>query len=347
MTSDPIARYQRLRGAVLDRRARLRPLTTSEVLDTALRVYRSLGWAILRSTVVPTLFCLGAIAFLVEYIVPSLLTTSKASNVNAQVGETALNLLLGLFIGGPLFLIGLSYTTVLVVQIASDYMVGNLTKLEDAQLRTRELLGKMFVVNLREVLLSLAGVGISVALMFVGAILSKGSGDSVWWTGGIVLIGLFGLIGGAIYCLHILGVHSLCAPVTVLEGASPKVAAKRSKELMRTARFQGSGSSTVWSLYCLMFMIGLVLLAGMELAVGLLDGRAHIEGFLAGIPLQGVVLTAFDLLPAFLVTWTIIPIWAATITIIYYDRRIRLEGYDIEALAEDIHRNSRKNRFQL
>jgi hypothetical protein len=52
-------------------------------------------------------------------------------------------------------------------------------------------------------------------------------------------------------------------------------------------------------------------------------------------------LRAFDLIPPFLIIWTLLPVWASVITIVYYERKIRLEGYDIDVLASEISRSSR------
>ena len=57
---------------------------------------------------------------------------------------------------------------------------------------------------------------------------------------------------------------------------------------------------------------------------------------------EGVV----GLLPYFLSLWVTIPVWAVTVTIIYYERRVRLEGYDIEALAQDVWHPNREDRLR-
>jgi hypothetical protein len=45
--------------------------------------------------------------------------------------------------------------------------------------------------------------------------------------------------------------------------------------------------------------------------------------------------------------WVLIPVWCTTTTILYFERRIRLEGYDIELLARDMVRSRKESRFEL
>jgi hypothetical protein len=63
--------------------------------------------------------------------------------------------------------------------------------------------------------------------------------------------------------------------------------------------------------------------------------------------MKTVVIAGVDLLPYYLAIWTLIPVWATTLTVIYYERRIRLEGFDIEAMASQIKTDDRASRFNV
>ena len=62
--------------------------------------------------------------------------------------------------------------------------------------------------------------------------------------------------------------------------------------------------------------------------------------------LRPIVEGVLALVPYFLSLWVVIPVWAVTVTIIYFERRVRLEGYDIEALAADVWHPEREDRLR-
>ena len=77
-------------------------MTSSEVIDTAIRIYQQLGWSFLKATVVPSLFIVAALAFIIDYVLPSFFTTKDASNLTTQFGEVAFAVGLAIVVGGPL-----------------------------------------------------------------------------------------------------------------------------------------------------------------------------------------------------------------------------------------------------
>lgn len=322
-------------------------MTGGEILDMGLRVYQMLGANFLRLAALPSVFCLAGIAFVGTYVLPSLFWTNNPDSIAHQFGEVAWALGLAVGVGGPLFLLGLSYITTAVTLLTSDYMVGNVPNLEAAERTSLRMLGRLFVVTLRELLISLSGVLISLGIMIGGALLKQVTPSTDATAGILVLMGGLGLVAGFFVFLFVIAGHALAAPAAVLEDLSPSQASRRSKELLRAVPFHGSGTGTLWSLYLLIGFAMLVLLGGIYGSFGILQVEQNVERLTDGFPLQSLILGALNLLPWFLIVWTLVPMWAATVTILYYERRIRLEGYDIEALAQDIARSDRASRFQL
>jgi hypothetical protein len=99
--------------------------------------------------------------------------------------------------------------------------------------------------------------------------------------------------------------------------------------------------------YCLLLLLFLFVYGGITGCLSIAGYPENIRGLIGGWPFSPVLVEALGVLPYFLVIWTLMPLWAIATTIIYYDRRIRLEGYDIEALAEDVWRADRSRRFEL
>ena len=133
----------------------------------------------------------------------------------------------------------------------------------------------------------------------------------------------------------------------MLEGLKPREAARRSVALMKGIGPIQSGYGNVWTLYVVLFFVSLLVGLGLNGALGMLGFPDRFASHLDNLPYGGLLVEGLRLIPLFLWVWTIVPVWSVTITIIYYERRIRLEGYDIEALAADVWRTDRQNRFEL
>src|ERR1700735_1411383 len=108
VTSDPVFRYLSQRGAKFDRKNRMRIMNSSEVLDMALRIYQRLGLTFLRLTVVPALLCLASIGFVQNYVLPGLFMTKNNGAPGQVLADVAGALGMAVFVGGPLFLLGVS-----------------------------------------------------------------------------------------------------------------------------------------------------------------------------------------------------------------------------------------------
>jgi len=342
VTSDPVSRYLSQRGAKFDRRNRLRIMNSSEVLDTALRIYQRLGLTFLRLTVAPALLCLASAGFIQNFVLPGLFTTKSGGGAGQLIADVAGALATGVFVGGPLFLLGLSYSSSMVVSLVSDHMIGRIPDTEAAAEKARSVLPRLFLVNLKELCLSISGIVLSTAFMAFGGYLASVTEQTDAIAGVVSVIGLVGLLAGGIVFLYIIARDALAAPVAVLEAASPGLASKRSRELLKKHGYHPSGTGTIWSLYGLLLFIAAVLSSGIYVFAGIFNLEERLGGLLSFVPAEQLFLKAFGLLPSFIVIWTLIPIWATVITIVYYERKIRLEGFDIDILATEIQRSNRE-----
>jgi len=322
-------------------------MNSNDVLDTGLRVYRNLGWSFLRLTTAPSVFCLSGIAFVLLYVLPSLGWTHHAGSINGQLGESATAVALALVIGGPLFLFGTSYTCALVVNLTSDYMLGHEIDATAAQRSAMAITPTLIAVAFRELLLASSGMLIAIATMGVGGYLSQFVAPDSPLAGGVVLIGGLGLFAGIIYFLHIVTVHSLVPAIAVLEKLKGKMAGRRSLYLLKNLPNLTGGTGALWNVGAFMLVAGIIEWVGFTALFQMLNIPDHLKGFFLSVPFAGVIAQAIDLIPTFLVVWTLMPVWASCVTIVYYERRIRLEGFDIEALADEIVRNRQTSRFDV
>lgn len=322
-------------------------MSSSEVIDVSFRMFQVLGWTFLRLSIGPVLFCMAAMAFVLQYALPGFFETTNNTDFFVQLKEASLAVALSFLVGGPLFLVGVSAITASVTQLVSDYMVGNVPDERVAQAAMTKALPKLLLLSFRELLLSSSGLLVIVALLMASALLSKILPSQEVLSGVIVGVGMLGFIPAGLIFLYVRVTHALAPTITVLENPAANQAAKRSKYLVNTADFQGSGQSTIVSLFFLCGFITVVLWVGLSITASMFDLGNQVEVFASNFPLPGLLTKAFELIPAFLSLWIVMPLWAATTTVLYYDRRIRLEGYDIEALAGDVWRADQQSRFQL
>lgn len=347
MTSDPVERFFVERAARLNRRARLKTMSSGEAIDIAVRIYQQLGWTFLKSTILPALFVVAALAFVKDYVLPSFFSTKDAASLTTQYGEVAFAIGLAILVGGPLVIIGVSMTTAIVTQLVSDYMLGNVPSLDGATRAAVRTLPTLIAVHFWEFLLACSGILAAFALSILSSTLDKTTGQENITAGIVALSAMMGFAAGGLIFLVVVSRHALAAPVAVLEGLKPRAAAKRSVELLRGSGPIVSGYGHIWSLYIVLFFVSFLMAAGLSGFLSLIGFESFTASLFDDLPYGGLLIKAVGLIPLMIWVWTMVPIWATSVAIVYYDRRIRLEGYDIEALAADVWRTDRQTRFEL
>jgi hypothetical protein len=347
VTSDPVERFFIERSARLNRRARLRVMTSGEVIDHAIRIYQQLGWTFLKVSVVPTLFIVAAFAFISDYVLPSFFSTRDAGSLPTQFGEVVFAMGLAILVGGPLMIIGVSATTAIVTQLVSDYMLGNVPSADAAIRAAKRTIGTLIRVHFWEFLLACSGIVLAFGLSILSSILDQSTSQENAIAGLVALLAFGGFGFGGIVFLLVISRHALTAPIAVLEGLGPRAAAKRSVELMKGYGPITSGYGHVWTLYVVLFLVSLLVSLGLGGILAMVGFQDRFALLLDNLPYGGLLTKVVEMIPLFLWVWTMVPVWATTIAIIYYERRIRLEGYDIEALAADVWRTDRQTRFEL
>jgi hypothetical protein len=320
---------------------------TGELLDLSSRLYQTMGPTILRLTAVPTLACVASVAFVLDYVLPAFGVTRAPESVGAQVGEAAVHLFVALGIASPLFLLGLSYSMGIVVALVSDYMLGNLPDPENAVRTARRSLRTTLLVNLYEVLVGWSGVIAATFFLMLSALLSESMPQDNLAAGGVAALAVFSYIVGFLVLPFVLGRHLLAAPAAIVERLATVAAIRRSTELLAGTRWQPSGYGAVMALIGLVMCLLVLVTTGIALSIGIVGSLEESKLF-TDYPVLGELLAKIGhLIPWYLAIWTLVPVWCATATILYYERRIRLEGFDIESLAKDVWRTDRQSRFEL
>jgi hypothetical protein len=328
-----IGASRRLRA--IEKRKMVRTYTSSQAVDVGLGIYRRIARLVLPRTLGPMALCSAALLFIWAFAGPALTQTNQGSSPSAQFGETVFALCGLVFVALPLLVTGFGAASAPVISLASQAILGealSLKEFEKNELKLARIVSRIsFDVVLRSSWLPIATVlvlGIA-ALMLVGS-----EDDGVRALAGFVAVCGFGL---SLLLVPILLKKVALAPIVAL------VEEKGHREsLVRAAALSSSHNrdTTVGSTIAAVFVTGGFLYLAMSGGVSLLISAFGLDNWvrtLAFLGPFGEVAAGFvSALPFMVSLWLLTPLWGATMTVLYYDRRVRLEGLDIEILAKDI-----------
>jgi hypothetical protein len=142
----------------------------------------------------------------------------------------------------------------------------------------------------------------------------------------IVFLGVMSIIGllmlpAGIYAIMMSLRYSLAIPACVVENMKARQAIRRSIELAK-------GS---WGrIFLLALLVGVIKLG----LVGVTQFFVFVSAFKHPGQLPGPGISALSQVIGFFTNTFLGPIWAAGITLFYYDQRVRREGYDIEWMMQ-------------
>lgn len=289
----------------------LRPLGFGEVLDGAFTLYRRHF---------PTLFATALVA-----VIPITLLMSSIENVSltmdrgGAVSPAMANRVLLSF--PPLMLLWAVVWAALTHQTASAYR-GRAPTLRDGYTAAARALPRLIGSGMVVALIAIALIlGISLLSgAIVAALLAIGAGAVPAATMGLIM-----LAAGAATLVAMATIFAV-VPAIVVEGAGPWSALKRSSRLARGARTRIIGIMVVCSLIVVLPTIGLAVAVGMGTA--LWDSAAAVS-------LSPVQLFAQQLI-AIMTGALTTPFIIGCVTVLYFDRRVRTEAYDLEVAADSL-----------
>ena len=275
--------------------AALRPLEGAEVVDAAVQLLRRNVRAL---GVLAAVLAAGRVVLLA--VSARLIPPSVATNTDPTAGEiaTALGSLLPL---GVWFFLG----SAAMVRVASDAMLG---RTPDPGAALRDALRRAGAI-----LYSHAEAYVLTGLVFAGALFVAVIPIGIATSAGM-LVG--SLVGGAClllcagFTLAFYARYAVITPAVMIEGSGPRQALRRSVALTAASRRR------VALLILVVMVINLVATGGTGLVLkGMIDNQ-----YIAG---------AINTL-----LWMPLPaLFACVLTVLYYDLRVRTEGYDIELMA--------------
>lgn len=312
-------------------------MSSAELADATARVYQAVGRKLLPHLFGPSCAIYLVLVYVGYFVLPGLFQTQNPESRVAQIGEVLFVCANALFVATPLVLLALSYGMALTISVVSEYVLGKPIDERAALRRARQALGRTLGLNLRLFATAMIAWLLAAALLLLGGLMA---GQPVWWV--TVLLSGFafavGLISGPAMLLR----DMLAPQAMALEGLTARQAMVRSRNLMRGLRYVVSGHSSGFVLGTATLSLGLILWLGL-LGVGSMLGVLPLLRQLTGSGLWAQVLEPLVFqLPGLLALWLIAPVWTIGATLLYYERRVRVEALDIEMLGGDILRADRK-----
>jgi hypothetical protein len=310
----------------------LEPMSTGDVIDRAVRLYRRNFTPLVAITAVPTL--IGYVVTLMFWYGYTSLLTGAASSRGMPITAIWMLALGGL--GYPIWMFTLLSTVCGLSRVVGDHvMLGTPITFRGCFAAVRRRLGAITLMGLLMVVVLFGAyfmVGIlMVALFLIGALIvgAIAAAQLPQWVATVILT-LSVIVAVALVLLLILVVASrvvFLPQIVMIEGESAVNAFGRARRL-------GKGNwYRVAAIVVFTYFVSLSLLAAITLPVffGLyMSGMLTTEFFLS--PTWNVLYTSFRDVTGLLS----LPIWIVSFTLLYFDSRVRKEAYDVDLLAREI-----------
>jgi len=319
-------------------------MTAGEVLDQAAATYRSQGRMMIRLTALPVLFCFLAVVFVAEYLLPSFFLTSDPNSLTTQYQEAAVTLLVALGVALPLFLVSLGYTSALVTRITSDDLTGNVPDPTEVQIAAAKATINLLKTSLWTLLLPVGLVVATLPVLGLSAWLSQ-RGSPVWEvvSGAVSVLGF--CVSGILLPVFLMR-YALAPTITVLEGLAPRAANRRAGLLLQKAPPHPHGYDHLTQIGTAILFLAVVAGLGISTGLAFIDLPGHLGNLeVSGFPLEATLAKITGLTAWYAAFLIVIPLWTCATTILYFDRRIRLEGFDISLMERNVRRTRRETRF--
>lgn len=320
----------------LDRRQFLRPMGSSELLERAARIYQISARDILPRTALPALYCYVALVFAGTFLLPGLFVVSGRDQLAGELSRLAASGALTFFVAMPLFVLGLGQCYAVSVDAVNDYATGD--RLPGEPPTGRKLSPNLFRYTLLLTAVTAIAFGpiVASAVVFLGGAFADGLMPDSGFAEISALFGSFGILGSFVAVPALLLRYSLVPVVAVVEGGTGLQAFRRGTYLAKRHQMVSGVWETAMQAVIVFGFVSAGLLMMIQLATSLIVGAGPVDSWLNGAIFGSLIRSAIWMAPGYILLWLLTPFWAALSTTLYYDRRVRVEGFDIRMLAKDV-----------
>ncbi len=310
----------------------LEPMSTGDVIDRAVRLYRRNFAPLVGITAVPTVIgYVVSILFWNGYT--SLLTGATSSRGLSVTG--AWMLALGA-LGYPFWLYSLLLTVSGLSRVIGDHlMLGEPISFRRCSAAVRRRLGAITLMGLLSIALLFAAyivISIVLFIVFLVGVLIVGVIAAAklpqWLLTTLFAVTVIVAVAGSLLLICVIVARIVFLPqIVMIEGQSAATALARAISL-------GKGNwYRVGAIALFTYFVSFSLLAALALPVLValyFSGALTTEFFTS--PTWSILYTSFGQLSNLLS----LPIWIVSFTLLYFDSRVRKEAYDLDLIAREI-----------
>jgi len=336
-------------------KAGIRSLKGSELFDSAFGLYRQNGLELLRLLAVPATVAFGLFLLAWEFVGKRLFFVGGESATPIQeAGEMVGLLFFGTACAAPLILLAYSYMSGAATLYMSDVYLGRRPNISAIHRQVMRRLLSLAALNFVLMVAALATLLIGFAFLFGSALIDSSTSNNEAFAGVVSLLGVIGILAG-IVLFPVIFIRLSLAPVALLaEGLGPIAAIKRSTQLMSgksayNPQMIGSASPgpTVLMLLLTTLLLQLLLWGSLQIPASLLEQYLLSQGVAAGSAFLKTLYAALSLFGGFASFILTHPFFVAGIALVYFNRRIYSEAFDIDLLAQSIWKHDRSVDFDL
>ena len=294
----------------------LRPLTVGEIFDRAITLYRRNLWLFVGITALPAVLAL-AMTILMQVAQRIMITDLAAASTDPELAmSTGITILA---MGGGIFVIAIVYWVVYMIALgAATYAVSELYVGRNASVR-QSYAGMRGRIGALIVLMLYVGLRVGIVGLAGGIVLAVATGGAAVihpvLSGLIFFFGIIALFLGVGFMMLRYG---MTVPSLVVEGLSPGDAIRRSIALTK---------GRLWRVFLLVLCAMVVTYAAMLIFQGPLSIGAIFAGPDTAL---GFWLNIAGAVTGTIGTTFTAPFLVIGLALLYYDARIREEGFDLE-----------------
>lgn len=310
----------------------LEPMSTGDVIDRAVRLYRRNFTPLVAIVAVPT-FIGYVVSLMFWYGYTSLLTGASGSRA---VSVTGIWMLALGGLGYPVWMFAMLVTVSGLCRVVGDHLMLNepitFRKCFAAARRRLGAITLMGFLLLAMVFVAYIAVAIVlfILMMAIGLIVGAiaASGLPQWISTVMLVITVIVVVAAVLLLVCVVAARLVFLPqVVMIEGEPAGNALGRAIRLGKGNWYRVAAISafTYFVSFSLLSALTLPVIAGLYLA-GVLTAEVFVS------PGWSIVYTSFRDISGLLC----LPIWIVSFTLLYFDSRVRQEAYDVDLLAREI-----------
>ncbi len=307
---------------------RLRPYSANELIETATALFREYGAKLLARTFLSSVYFSGAILFLYSFLVPRSFQTVNPKSVGDQMLEFVLVAVLGTAAAVPLIAFGLSGVMTTCAVLVSSWVHAEEVQWNRIEATVSKHVLKVVLLIIRVGLTVLGATLLGLGLVALSGALVKALGTDSPWPGILTFFGILFAAFGFVYAITALSPRALAVSAMVAEDLGTKAAVERSKFLGKSRNRLEPGVPVGTALNVFIVVTFFVYL-GSGTIVGVFPVQSYIEQVAPTLVLKRLLSSLIEIGPLVLGVWITLPFAGILLALSYFDRRSRLEGYDI------------------